>query len=50
MVTIHNLVNQHEYIADVTHLKPFNHNPTYVVPLNIVVKDTDEYIIDQIVE
>jgi len=36
-------------IADVTHFKPFNHAPTYVVPLNIVVKDTDEYVVDQIV-
>jgi hypothetical protein len=47
--TIRNLVTQHEYVADVTHLKPFYHDPTYVVPLNIAVKDTDEYVVDQIV-
>ena len=41
--TIRNLATQHEYIADVTHLKPFYHDRTYVVPLNIAVKDTDEY-------
>ena len=49
MDTIRDIDNQHEYIADVTHLKPFYHDPTYVVPLNIAVKDTDEYVIDQIV-
>ena len=47
--TIRNLVAQHEYITDVTHLKPFYHDLTYVVPLNITVKDTDEYVVDQIV-
>jgi hypothetical protein len=35
-------------LADVTHLKPFYHDPTYVVPLNIAVKDTDEYVVEKI--
>jgi len=33
-----------------THLKPSYHDPKYVAPLNITVKDKDEYVVDQIVE
>ena len=50
MYTIRNLVTQHEYTADVTHLKPFYHAPTCVVPLNIAVKDTDEYVVEHLRE
>jgi hypothetical protein len=48
--TIQHLVTKREYLVDVTHLKPFYHDPTYVVPLNIAVKDTDEYVVESIVE
>ena len=50
--TIRDLVTHHEYIGDVTHLKPFYHEPTfrlYVFPLIIAVKDKDEYVVDKIV-
>jgi hypothetical protein len=47
--TIRHLVTQKEYLVDVTHLKPFYHDPTYVVPLNIAVKDTDEYVVENII-
>ena len=36
-------------LLSTSHLKPFYHHPTYVVPLNIAVKDTNEHVVDQIV-
>ena len=48
--TLLNLVNQHEYKADVMHLKPFYYDPDEVIPLNIAIKDTHEQIVDEIME
>ena len=47
--TIRNLVTGKEYMADVTHLRPFYFDPNYVTPLNIAVKDTDEHVVEKIV-
>ena len=44
--TIRNLVTGKEYMVDVTHLWPFCFDPAYVTPLNITVKDTDEFVVD----
>ena len=43
-----NLVTDKEYVVDVTHIRPFYYDPTYVTPLNIV-KETDETVVDMIV-
>ena len=48
--TIRNLVTDKEYVVDVTHIRPFYYDPTYVTPLNIAVKDTDETVVDMIVK
>ena len=48
--TIRNLVIDKEYVVDFTHIWPFCYDPTYVTPLNIVVKDTDETMMDMIVK
>ena len=47
--TIRNLVTDKEYVVDVTHIRSFYYDPTYVKPLNIGVKDTDETVVDMIV-
>jgi len=41
--------SQNEHTADVTELKPFFQPRPNVMPLNIVVKDTDEHVVNQIV-
>jgi hypothetical protein len=46
--TIQNLITTNEYYADVTHLKPFYYDPTYVTPLNVAVKDSAETIVESI--
>jgi hypothetical protein len=48
--TIRNLVNLKCYEVDVTHIKPFYFDPTYTTPLHVAVRDTDEYVVDHIVE
>jgi hypothetical protein len=48
--SIRNLVTNKEYVVDVTHIRPFYFHPTYVTPLNIAVKDTDETVVDAIVQ
>jgi hypothetical protein len=48
--TIRNLTDGKEYVVDVTHLRPFYYDPTYVTPLNVAVKDTDEDIVKQIID
>ena len=48
--TIRNLVTDKEYVVDVTDIRPFYYDPTYVTPLNIAVKDTDETVVDMIVK
>ena len=47
---IRNLVTNKEYFVDVTHIRPFYFDPTYVTPLNIAVKDTDKKVVDTIVQ
>ena len=37
-----------EYMVDVTHIGPFYFDPNYVIPLNIVAKDTNEYFVETI--
>jgi hypothetical protein len=34
----------------VTHLKPFIYDPDFVTPLNVAVKDTDEFVVESIVD
>ena len=48
--SIRTLVTNKEYVVDVTHTHPFYFDPTYVTPLNIVVKDTDETVVDTIIQ
>ena len=47
--SIRNLVTNKEYVVDVTHIRPFYYDPAYVTPLNIAVKDTDETVVEMIV-
>jgi hypothetical protein len=47
--TILNLITKKQCMVDVTHLKPFYHDPNYTTPLNIAVKDTDEYVVEDII-
>jgi hypothetical protein len=46
---IRNLVTNKEYVVDVKHIRPFYYDPAYVTPLNIAVKDTDETVVEMIV-
>ena len=48
--SIRNLVTNKEYVVNVTHIRPFYFDPTYVTPLKIAVKDTDETVVDTIVQ
>jgi hypothetical protein len=48
--TIQNLVTTKEYYADVTHIKPFYFNPNYVTPINIATRDTDETVVEKILD
>jgi transposase InsO family protein len=48
--TIRNLVTTRTTDVDVTHIKPFYFDPTYTTPLHIAVRDTDEYVVDHIVD
>ena len=50
LYTIQNFVTTKEYIADITHLKPFYFDPNYVTPLKIATRDTDECVVLQILE
>jgi len=43
-----NLVNNHEYKADVTHLKPFYYDPNEVIPLSVALRDTMEHLVEAI--
>ena len=35
-------------MVDVTHIRPFYFDPNYVTPLQIAAKDTDEYVVENI--
>ena len=48
--TIRNLITNKEYVVDVTHIRPFYIDPAYVTPLNIAVTDTDETVVEMIVQ
>jgi hypothetical protein len=48
--TIENLVTGRRSKAHISHLKPFYYNPKQVQPLNIAVKDTDEYVVGDILD
>ena len=48
--TMHNLVTGKEYTVDVKHLRPFYFYPNYVTPLKIKAKDTNEYVVEKIVD
>ena len=43
--TLLNLVNNHEYKADVMHLKPFYYDPDEVIPLSVALRDTTEHYV-----
>jgi hypothetical protein len=48
--TIENLITGRITRTHVTQLKPFYYDPTYILPLNIAVKDTDEFVVEDILE
>jgi hypothetical protein len=48
--TIRNLTNGKESVVDVTHLRPFYYDPAYVTPLNVAAKDTDEEVVEKILD
>ena len=48
--TIRNLVMDMECVVDVTHIRPFYFDPNYVTPLNVAVNDTDETVVDTILQ
>ena len=37
-----------EYLADVTHLRPFFYDPKVTTPLNVAARDTKEYVVMRI--
>ena len=43
------MVTDKQYV-DVTHIRPFYLDPTYVTPLNVAVKNTDETEVDAILQ
>ena len=47
--SIRNLVTNKECVVDVTHIRPFYYDQAYVTLLNIAVKDTDETVVEMIV-
>ena len=47
---IRNLTDSKEYVVDVTHLRPFYYDPEYVTPLNVAAKDTDEEVVQEILQ
>jgi hypothetical protein len=46
--TLRNLVSGNEARAHVTHLKPFVYDLEFTTPLNVAVKDTEEFVVDDI--
>jgi len=48
--TLLNLVNNHEYKADVMHLKPFYYDPDEVIPLSVALRDTTEHYVEAILD
>ena len=46
--TIRNLTTGKEYLADVTHLRPFFYDPRFTTPLNVAARDTKEYVVKRI--
>ena len=47
---IQNLVTDKTYEVDATHIKPFYYDPAYVNPLHIAIRDTHEYVVEQIID
>jgi hypothetical protein len=43
-------VTDKEHVVDATHIRPFYFDPNYVTPLNVAVKDTDETVVDVILQ
>jgi hypothetical protein len=48
--TIENLVTGRLTKTHIAQLKPFKYDPTYVTPLNVAVKDTEEYVVAEILQ
>ena len=48
--TIENLVTKMTTRTHVSQLKPFIYDPNYVIPLDVAVRDTEEYIVGDIIE
>jgi transposase InsO family protein len=48
--TLRNLVSQVDQDADISQLKPFYYDSDFVTPLNIAVKDTEEFVVADIVD
>jgi hypothetical protein len=48
--TIRNLTNGKEYSANVTHLRPFYYDPKFLTPIHVAARDTNEYVVKQILK
>ena len=46
--TLLNRVNNHEYKANITYLKPFYYDPNRVIPLSVALRDTTEHLVEAI--
>jgi len=46
--TLCNLTNRKEYSADVTRLRQFSYDSKFVTPINLAARDTNEYVVKQI--
>jgi hypothetical protein len=48
--TVENLITGRSTRTHVSQLKPFIYDPSYTIPLNVAVKDTEEFVVEDIVE
>ena len=48
--TIRNFVTDKEHVVDITYIRPFYFYPNYVTTLDVEVKDTDETVVDAILQ
>jgi hypothetical protein len=46
--TIENLFNGRMTTNHIAQLKPFRYDPRYITPLNVAVKDTEEFVVEAI--
>jgi len=48
--SLENLVSGRATKNHIAQLKPFKFNPKYTTPLNVAVKDTEEYVVEDIID